>query len=209
MSAGELPALPASVPRQGGALGAAIGRLGWRAIGWSSPGVAPDVARCVVIVAPHTSNWDFPVGLLFKMATRLGVRFVGKHTLFRFPLGIFMRAMGGIAVDRSAPQGFVEDVAAAFRGSERLWLVVAPEGTRRRAPRWKSGFHRIARAAGVPILPVVFDYRTRTLRFLPLFHPTPDFEADVRVLAAHYSAAMALRPENFGDPLGETGAPAS
>jgi 1-acyl-sn-glycerol-3-phosphate acyltransferase len=202
MSAGTLPTLPSSVPRQGGALVGAIGWLGWRAIGWSSPGTAPDVARCVVIVAPHTSNWDFPVGLFFKMAIRLGVRFVGKHTLFRFPLGGFMRAMGGIAVDRSAPQGFVEEVAAAFRDSEKLWLVVAPEGTRRRAPRWKSGFHRIARAAGVPILPVAFDYRTRTLRFLPLFHPTADYEADVRVLARNFSPTMALKPENYGDPLG-------
>jgi len=203
VNAGTLPTLPSSVPRQGGALGAAIGRLGWRAMGWSSPGVAPDVARCVVIVAPHTSNWDFPVGLCFKMAVRLGVRFVGKHTLFRFPLGVFMRAMGGIAVDRAAPQGFVEEVAAAFREGEKLWLVVAPEGTRKRAPRWKSGFHRIARAAGVPILPVAFDYRTRTLRFLPLFHPTADFEADVRVLARNFSPMMALKPGNYGDPLGE------
>jgi 1-acyl-sn-glycerol-3-phosphate acyltransferase len=153
----------------------------------------------VLIVAPHTSNLDFFSGLWVKLALRMGVRFVGKHTLFRWPLGVVMRWLGGVPVDRSAAAGFVEDTIRVMRESERMTLVIAPEGTRKRSDRWKSGFYRVAVAAGVPILLAGLDYSRKVVFFGPLVQPTGDYEKDLAKIQSHYSARMALKPENFTD----------
>jgi 1-acyl-sn-glycerol-3-phosphate acyltransferase len=100
-------------------------------------------------------------------------------------------------VDRSAADGFVEETARVVRDSERMTLVIAPEGTRKPTSKWKSGFYRIAVAAGVPIFPVAFDYSRKVIRFDPLFHPTGDYERDLKELQSRFSAGMALRPENY------------
>jgi 1-acyl-sn-glycerol-3-phosphate acyltransferase len=152
----------------------------------------------VLIVAPHTSNWDFPTGLWVKLAMHMGARFVGKHTLFRFPLGVFMRWLGGVPVDRGAAAGFVGEAARAVRESERMTLVIAPEGTRRRTEKWKSGFYRIAMEAGVPIVPAGFDYPRKVVFFAPPFLPTGDYERDLAALRRLYRPEMAVRPENYG-----------
>jgi 1-acyl-sn-glycerol-3-phosphate acyltransferase len=123
---------------------------------------------------------------------------VGKHTLFRGPLGVFMSWLGGVPVDRSAAAGFAEETARILKDSERMTLVIAPEGTRKRTDRWKSGFYRIAVAAGVPIVLARFDYPRKLVVFGPLFHPTGDYERDLAALQSHYRAEMALRPENYG-----------
>jgi 1-acyl-sn-glycerol-3-phosphate acyltransferase len=194
-----LPAVPElgpSVSRAHGRLGAALGRFMMGAGGWRIEGSLPDIPRMVLIVAPHTSNWDFLTGLWVKLAMRIGGRFVGKHTLFRFPLGVFMRWLGGVPVDRSAAAGFVGEAARAVRESDRMTLVIAPEGTRRRA-KWKSGFYRIALEAGVPIVSAGFDYPRRVVFFAPPFSPTGDYERDLVVLRAQYRPDMALRPENY------------
>jgi 1-acyl-sn-glycerol-3-phosphate acyltransferase len=192
----ELPPVGPSVQRAHGRFGALLGRACMRVFGWRFEGSVPDVRRMVLIVAPHTSNWDFLVGLQAKLALRLGCTFIGKHTLFRWPLGVFMRWLGGIPVDRRKAAGFVGEVAAAVRDADRMTVVVAPEGTRKRAP-WKSGFYRIATEAGVPILPVGFDYSRRVVFFAPLFHPTGDYEKDLPQLRSHYRPEMGLRPENY------------
>jgi 1-acyl-sn-glycerol-3-phosphate acyltransferase len=165
--------------------------------GWRVEGEFPDLKKMVLIVAPHTSNWDFPTGLCVKFAMRMGGRFVGKHTLFRGPFGVVMGWLGGIPVDRAAAAGFVEDVARIVREAERMTLVIAPEGTRRRADRWKSGFYRIALAAEVPIFPVGFDYRRKVIFMKPSFQPTGDYEKDLAYLRSLYSAEMALVPRNY------------
>jgi 1-acyl-sn-glycerol-3-phosphate acyltransferase len=109
-----------------------------------------------------------------------------------------MRWLGGVPVDRSAAEGFVEETARVLREAERMTLVIAPEGTRRRTGRWKSGFYRIAVAAGVPILPVGFDYPRKVIFFAPLFHPTGDYEKDLAALQSLFRADMALKPGNYG-----------
>jgi 1-acyl-sn-glycerol-3-phosphate acyltransferase len=164
---------------------------------WRFEGVVPDVRKMVLIVAPHTSNWDFPVGLQAKLALRLGCTFVAKHTLFRWPLGVFMRWLGGIPVNRKAAAGFVSEVVAAQRAADQMTVVIAPEGTRRRVEQWKSGFYRIAVEGGVPILPVGFDYRRRVIFFAPLFHPTGDYDKDLAELKALYRPEMGFKPENY------------
>jgi 1-acyl-sn-glycerol-3-phosphate acyltransferase len=192
----RIPVLGPNVARAHGRFAAAVGRLMMGLTGWRIEGAVPDLPRMVLIVAPHTSNWDFLTGLWAKLALRLGGRFVGKHTLFKGPMGVFMRWLGGVPVDRRAATGFVEQVARALRDAERMVVVIAPEGTRKRTP-WKSGFYRIAVAAGVPILPVAFDYPRRAVVFAPPFRPTGDYESDLAAIRAHYRTEMALIPANY------------
>jgi 1-acyl-sn-glycerol-3-phosphate acyltransferase len=158
----------------------------------------PDRARVVVLVAPHTSNWDFVVGLAAAFALRLRVRFLGKDTLFRAPLGWFMRWAGGIPVKRDSPEGVVEAAVASLRAEPPFYLAIAPEGTRRRVERWKTGFWRIAQAAEVPVWTVALDWSRRVVRLDPAFETTADAGGDLRTLQARFTATMARRPGNYG-----------
>jgi 1-acyl-sn-glycerol-3-phosphate acyltransferase len=186
------------VPRTGNRLTRALGRAALRVLGWRIDGTFPDVSRCLVIAAPHTSNWDFVVALATLLALGLRLHWLGKHTIFRGPLRQLWGALGGIPVDRSAAGGVVEGAVARFRGSGAMLVAIAPEGTRKRVERWKSGYYRIAHAAGVPILPVALDWPARTLRLLPLFEPTGDLARDEPLLRAHFHAGMARVPARYG-----------
>jgi 1-acyl-sn-glycerol-3-phosphate acyltransferase len=184
-----LPSVGPSVPRSGGRIGAAIGRFALGALRWKVVGDIADHPKYVAIVAPHTSNWDFVVGLAARYALRLDASWLGKHTLFRPPFGWIMRRWGGIAVDRTASHDVVSQTVAAFSSRPRVFLVITPEGTRRQVSRWKTGFWHIARGAGVPILPIVFDWRDRTIRIHPPFIPREDVDADVADLQRIYAGA--------------------
>jgi 1-acyl-sn-glycerol-3-phosphate acyltransferase len=192
-----IPHLGPNVPRRGNAFSRGVGRLGLGLLAFRIEGPVPDVARVVLIVAPHTSNWDFVVGLFAKLALGLRARFIAKHTLFRGPFGSFLRWLGGMPVDRKMPGGIVESAIETMRAADRLFLVLTPEGTRSKVPAWRSGFYRIAHGAGVPILPVAFDYRKRRVAFQPLFTPSGDYEADLPALRSGFEAAMAYRPECY------------
>lgn len=192
-----LPHLGAAVPRTHGPLAAGFGRWMLTLAGWRVEGGLPDVAKMMLIVVPHTSNWDFLVGLMAKLALRLECRFIAKHSLFWWPFGAFLRAIGGIAVDRSAAGDVVEDAVRAYAEREHLVLVITPEGTRSKVERWKSGFHRIARGAGVPIVLAVFDYGSRIVRLGPALAPGDDFERDLAVLRSHITPAMARNPDKY------------
>jgi len=163
----------------------------WR---WRSDGSLPDVGRAVLIIAPHTSNWDFVVGALAMLALGVRVTFLGKHTVFRWPLKSLMRWLGGIPVDRRVPRGVVGQVVERFRAADSLLLALAPEGTRGRVQRWRSGFWHIARGAGVPIAPVALDWGTRTLRFFPLFETTGDLAQDLAALQHQFAGIRGRRP---------------
>jgi 1-acyl-sn-glycerol-3-phosphate acyltransferase len=165
--------------------------------GWRVEGSIPPCPKFVMIVAPHTSNWDFPVGLFSMFAFGLRLTWVGKHTIFRWPAGPILRWFGGEPIDRTAPGGFVEQVVEQFRTRPQLGLALSPEGTRRPAPEWKTGFHRIALAAGVPIVPVWIDWRTRALRLGEPSMPTDDVAADLTRYRRMFSSAMARFPEKF------------
>ena len=151
-------------------------------MGWGIDGDIPDLPKMVLIVAPHSSNWDFIVGVAAKAAMRLRVKFLGKDALFRFPLGIVMRTLGGIPVDRTTSNDVVTSVVAQFERRQRMLLAIAPEGTRRPVDRWRTGFYHIARGADVPILPVAFDWRSKTIRIGEPLSPTGDLERDVHLL---------------------------
>lgn len=170
--------------------------------GWRIEGALPDLPKFVVCVAPHTSNWDFVIGYAAKMALGLRASWLGKHTLFRGVMGPLLRRMGGIPVDRRAPSGVVEQAAQRFRSSGQLVLGVAPEGTRKKVMQWKSGFYRIARQAGVPIVPVALDWGVRTVRVGPPFDATGDETTDLETLHAFFRKVRGKRPE-LGFPLPE------
>jgi 1-acyl-sn-glycerol-3-phosphate acyltransferase len=202
----EIPALGAAVPRLGGPVLKAFGRGVLRLMGWRFEGRFPDIPRCVLIEAPHTSNWDFVVGLAALFALGLRASWLGKHTIFRFPFGRLLQTLGGIPVDRRHAERVVAGIVTQFVERERMWLGIAPEGTRKRVPHWKSGFHRIARGARVPIVPVAFDYPRRVIRIFAPFTPTDDYLADSARLSALFGAEMARHPTKFA-LVPEGGAP--
>ena len=137
--------------------------------GWRIEGRFPDRAKLIAIVAPHTSNWDFPIGISAVFALGLRVRFLGKDALFRPPLGWLMRWFGGMPVVREAPQGAVAQVVEIFQCERAIFLAIAPAGTRKRGTPWRSGFYHMAHAAGVPILPIAFDGERRAIRVFAPF----------------------------------------
>jgi len=163
-------------------------------MGWRVEGDLPNLPKFVVAVAPHTSNWDFVVGIAVMFALDLRIGFLGKHTLFRWPFGALMRWMGGIPVDRASPHGVVGDSVAAFSRMDRRILAIAPEGTRRQVKQFKSGFLQIARGAQVPVLLASLDYEARAVRFGPTFSPGEDVEADRRRTEAFFAPVRGKRP---------------
>lgn len=165
------------------ALGRAILALG----GWKLVGTWPNLPRVVVIVAPHSSAWDAVWGLAAKLAMDLRIVFIGKKEAFWGPIGWILRGVGGLPVDRSAPGGIVDQVAGEMQRAERMWFVLAPEGTRRTVEQWKPGFWKIARRAGVPVQCVGFDYPSRRIVVAELVTLTEDLDADMRRIRALFA----------------------
>jgi 1-acyl-sn-glycerol-3-phosphate acyltransferase len=169
-----------------------------RWLGWEIVGDLPDVPKMVIVGAPHTSNWDFFLFLGTIQHFDIKVNFLGKASLFRWPFGAMFRKVGGIPVHRATSGGLVGQVKAAFDGAEQMILVVAPEGTRKAAPHWKSGFVEIAAGAMVPVVIAGVDGAKRVLTVSPPFDANRDrslFMDDVR---AFLSDKDGLRPEGKG-----------
>jgi 1-acyl-sn-glycerol-3-phosphate acyltransferase len=158
--------------------------------GWRVEAVHELPRRCVIIGAPHTSNWDFVFFL--GVTGELGIQpsFMGKHSLFRWPLRRFMFDMGGIAINRSAAADHVDQVVAEFARREELALVIAPEGTRGAVTKWRSGFYHIAHGAGVPIIPAWVDHARKLGGLGPPLMPCGDFAADLARIAQFYHSVM-------------------
>ena len=163
--------------------------------GYRLAGEAPNVDRCVVIFAPHTSNWDFPLLLLVKLAFGRPVHYFGKHTLFRPPFGWLFRLTGGIPVVRHKRKNVVKKAVEVFRQRKTLWLALSPEGTRDKTDHWKSGFYRIARAAKVPVLLAFIDARKKECGLGELVELTGDVERDLERFRAFYGAKRGIHPE--------------
>lgn len=176
-----------------------------RMFGWTVTITVPDSPRCLICVAPHTSNWDFIIGKLAYASVGRHAGFLMKDTWFFPPLGWIFRGMGGIPVPRGKKGGpsLTERIVAMFRDNDRLQLAITPEGTRSRTSRWHTGFLHIAWQAGIPIQLGVLDFATRTVTVTTEFTPTGDVDSDMARIKNFYRAtgARGRRPENFSTDL--------
>ncbi len=178
--------LPSDVPRRNAQFLQRVGRRMLRMINWRIEGTFPDLPRFVAIVAPHTSNWDFIVGVVAAFALDLNAHWIGKHTIFRWPFEGLMRWLGGIPVDRKTSVGLVDQVITEINRHDQFILAITPEGTRGAVDRWKSGFYHVARGAGLPIVCISFDYPTRRITIGPQIEPTGDYEQDLKTIQEFY-----------------------
>lgn len=179
------------LPRQGNPISKWIGRGMLRALGWRIQGEFPNHPKLIVALAPHTTAWDFAltVGVLWGLGLRAS--FLAKRSLFNFPLGYFMRAFGGIPVDRTASQGMVGKMTEEFAQRPRLVLGITPEGTRGKVREWKRGFALIAQSANVPVLPAILHSTNKVVQFEPPILDVADPDhvmAQVKALAAQAKA---------------------
>ncbi len=168
----------------------------YKLLGWKIKGsFDPSIKKAVVIVVPHTSWHDFYVGALARRILKAEINFVAKKELFRWPFGWYFRWMGGAPLDRTAGQNKVEAIASVFNEKEEFRLALAPEGTRKKVDAWKTGYYYIAKAANVPIIPVSFDYKTKTVIVNAPFYITGNIEEDTVKLHSFYEGVVGKRPE--------------
>ncbi len=167
-----------------------------RVFGWRIDGMLPDEKKQIVVIAPHTSNWDFFVGLGLIFSLGLKVNFLGKHTIFFWPLGVFLRSIGGIATDRRNPKGFVDQLANEFNNRDQMLFGGAPEGTRSKVEKYKTGFMRIATAVNAPVVPAALDFENKAIVIGEPRWPTGDLEADMEWMQNHFKQFKGKNPEN-------------
>ena len=172
-----------------------LAKLILRICGWTAVGGDLDVPKAVLIAAPHTSNWDGVWALVYKVAVGLDVRFFAKHSLFWFPLGNILRALGGISLDRRRAGSAVKQAIEMFKTEDSFYFGLAPEGTRKKMPGWKTGFYRIATGANVPVYLGFLDFKNKRVGIGPRFDLSGDPEADLEVCRRFYAGIEGGRPE--------------
>lgn len=168
-----------------------------RLFGWRVDSSAQVPAKCVLIGAPHTSNWDFPLALMICFVLRIDVYWMGKNSLFPPVFGGIMRWLGGIPVDRSQAGNLVQGTIDAFNRSERLLVIVPPEGTRGKVTRWKTGFYYIAHGAGVPLGLGYVDFKEKIGGVGKMFYPSGNIEEDMVEIRAFYAGVTGKNPQQF------------
>ena len=165
--------------------------------GWHIQGGLPPARKLILAVGPHTSNWDFIVCVLAMLALDMRIYWLGKHSLFRWPVARLLVALGGIAVDRGNTVGVAEQIGQRLHDAEAMMIAITPEGTRRKVAELKTGFARIARAGGCPVLPVTLDFARREIRLHDLFEPGDNPERDALRLRDIFAGAAPRHPDNF------------
>jgi len=157
-------------------------------------GYKPFPDKCILAVVPHTSNWDFPLGISVRTIIDEDVSFIAKRSLFKWPYGFIFRWLGGVPVDRKKSANFVQSAAAVFATKDKFKYVIAPEGTRSKVDKLKSGFYYIAKTADVPIILCAFDWGKREVRFSEPFYTTDDIEKDFEYIKKYFAAAKGYIP---------------
>ncbi len=166
------------------------------ALGWELRADFPKAKKYVVIAAPHTSNWDFPLAIMAVKAAGLDVHWIGKHTIFRWPFGWFFRALGGRPVDRAHSLNLIQQLADLFEESDEFIFGLAPEGTRSKTDHWKTGFYHVARAAKVPIALGYLDFGKKQVGVSHTLHPGDDIDADFELIREFYQDKQGKNPHN-------------
>ena len=169
----------------------------FKVFGWKVIGNFPaDIKKYIVAVAPHTSSWDFPIGIATRSIMRMqNTKFLGKSQLFKPPFGWFFRALGGYPVERTTSHDMVEQVVNFFNDHDQFILGLAPEGTRKKVEKFKTGFYFIAKKANIPIIPCGFDFEKKAVIIGPPFYPSNDVEADFKNLYSFYRNIKGRNPE--------------
>jgi len=188
--------LATGIPKSGLAHG--IARSILRLVGWRTQAIPPPTSRYVLIGAPHTSNWDFVLALLLMAAEKIPIRIMGKDSLFRGPIGVLMRSLGAIPVYRDENTNLVDQIAAKFDEYEELVIGIAPEGTRSKTSRWRTGFYYIALKADVPIVMAYLDYGNKVCGLGPSLKPTGDIRADFEIIRDFYAGIVGKYPHKQG-----------
>ena len=170
-------------------------------LGWRVEGEIPNIKKFVIIAAPHTSNWDFPITLAVTFALKIKIYWMGKAAMFRWPFGEVCRWLGGIPIDRSRSQNVVEQCVQAFKQRDKLIVVIPPEGTRKKVSYWKTGFYHIARGANIPIVLGFLDYRRKAGGIGPTFYPTGRIEDDMQVIKTFYATITGKRQNLFSNAI--------
>jgi 1-acyl-sn-glycerol-3-phosphate acyltransferase len=168
-----------------------------RLLNWNIVGELPNSPKFILVVAPHTSNWDFFYGLLVKFSLDLKVNFLGKDSIFIWPLSLCLRSAGGIAINRRSANGVVGQLVTEFANKQQLVLAMAPEGTRSKVSKWKTGFLHIAKAAKVKVIPVQMDFANKQVVFLPARAIVNDIEQELIALQGLFHKDCAKKPQNF------------
>ena len=166
-------------------------------LGWKLENKVEIPSKCILCIAPHTSNWDLPLGLLAYKSLRSKPHFLIKKSWFFFPMNLILKTLGGIPVDRSKKTSMTEQITEYFNSNETFYLAITPEGTRKANSNWKHGFYYISIAAKVPIIIISFDYKIKTIVIHKAFSPTGNVEHDMHEIKSYYKNVQAKHPENF------------
>lgn len=166
--------------------------------GWKVEGSVPDIPKFVVILAPHTSNWDLPFILAIMYVLGVRLNWFGKKEIFRWPVGCLFAWLGGIPINRSTRQNMVQQTAQKIQGYEQIIVGLSPEGTRSQTGYWKTGFYYIAHEAQVPVAFAYLDYARKVGGFGPMMETTGDIEADMKIVCEFYSDITAKYPHKAG-----------
>ena len=182
-----------------------ISKLYFKLSGWKTIGnISPDVKRCIIVGAPHTSNWDFIYARLGLYIFDYKIRYLIKDSMFKNPIAAwFFRVTGGIPVDRSKSTNLTGELAQLLKNADTLYIAIPPEGTRKRVKRWKTGFYRIAVDCNIPIALAILDYKKKQAGFIKILYPTGDMMEDFKVIESFYSPEMAANPDYYNPQIFE------
>ena len=167
----------------------------FKLIGWKTYYEPLPSSHGIIVVYPHTSNWDFPLGILIKFAMPINVNYVGKDSLFKWPYGFIFRKLGGIPVNRKESTNFVETMVNLYNQYDELAFAIAPEGTRKKVTKFRSGFYYIAHKAKVPIILVKFDFQHKEVDFSEPFYTTGDYKEDMKYIVDYFRGTLGIHPE--------------
>lgn len=164
-------------------------------LGWKVLGELPQEKKFIMAVAPHTSNWDFIIGVAVLFALNIRIKFLGKKSIFIWPFTFILTQIGGIPIDRSDRHGLVGKMVTCFKGNECFILALSPEGTRSKTKEWKSGFLHIAYQANVPVVPISFDFKKKEVNLLPATYIDKDIGSELSRFKLYFDNVCAKNPQ--------------
>jgi 1-acyl-sn-glycerol-3-phosphate acyltransferase len=172
----------------------------FRLMGWKIVNDFPrNIKKYIIIVAPHTSWVDFPLSILVEFITKVDIKFIGKHTLFKPPFGFLFKALGGTPVDRSKSQSMVQAIIDIFNSKDEFIMALSPEGTRKKASQWKSGFYHVAKGANIPLVMAALDFKNKKVIISEPYYLSENEEQDIQKIKTFFKGVQGKHPENF-DP---------